>query len=643
MPTSRSGFRTVFKMEAFDGGLDTRHEIRQIDATESPECLNVVFDDRTVKTRQGSTVLNTQAVGSFACDGLFVAKYNSGNQSMVGFWDDTAYVLSGTTFATIPSSQGLYTGGNQVNSAMYLDIIFFGADSTNPYKYNGTDYTRHGIPDPSNTVSAYTLGTAGTLVGDYLYKIAYVNSYAAYSDLSSAAVGTITASNEIITLDTIPVAPQSFGVAQRAIYRTAAGTTTPYKFVALIADNTTTTYSDNIKDSLLGANADTDAGQPPDWIYAITHLDTLFVVDSTSPQYVYYSNLGNPFVFASTSFIKISNGDGEKITGLGVHSNSLIIYKENSVWALYMPTIVDTSWILIKTDAKYGCGSHRSILNYAGSQLYLGMKNDKIAGFFSLQGSTSEPNAQNLISSSLFGDDRSDRIEKDIFDLVESFKVNVTGIEFQNNLYLAVTHGTGSTQNNRIYVYDFHRRQGYSPTTGQKNELVGAWSPWTGLSVSAFVVYNGFLYGASSIADGFVQKLNDGTYNDNGAAINSYFWTKEFDENPADRDYEKDFRTGHFEVALTGDWDMGISHRTDSEDSSGKLNKINLDSGGNNWGTLVWGVDNWDAGVNRKNVKIILSGSRGKRVQFKFDNQNTASSWFKVIVGRFYYNRRGLR
>ena len=67
------GFRTVFEMEAFDGGLNTRDELRQIDDAESPDCLNVVFDDRTVKTRQGSTQLNTAAVGSFTCDGLFTA------------------------------------------------------------------------------------------------------------------------------------------------------------------------------------------------------------------------------------------------------------------------------------------------------------------------------------------------------------------------------------------------------------------------------------------------------------------------------------------------------------------------------------------------------------------------------------------
>jgi hypothetical protein len=631
------GFRTVFEMEAFDGGLNTRDELRQIDDAESPDCLNVVFDDRTVKTRQGSTQLNTAAVGSFTCDGLFTADYNNGTQSMIAVWDDSAYVLSGTSFQTIGSAQGVFASGNQVAFCMYLNIVFMGQSTTTPYKYNGTEFTRHGVPEPGNTTSAVTGGTAGNLNGDYLYKIAYVNSYSAVGDLQSVAVGTITASNEDIVLTSLPVAPQSFGVAQRQIYRTDAGTTTPFKLIATINDNTTTTYNDNIASSAAGIEADTDAGLPPNWRYCVVHQDRLFVVEDVSePQYLWYSNLGDPFIFPSTSFIKIARGDGEKITGLGVHSNSVIIYKENSVWALYMPDTTATNWVLIRTDAKYGAASNRSIVNYTGTQIYAALRNTKLVGFYGMVGSTSQPQAVNLISSSLFADERSGTIEDDIFDFQRSYAENIAGIEYKNKLYFAVTYGTGQTTNNRIYVYHFHKRT-------KSGRVIGAWVPWTGLNINQFTVHDGKLYGSSSTPNGFIYQLEDGTYNDDGSAIDSYMWTKEYDEAANDRDYEKDFRTAHFEVENTGNYEMGISYRTDSEDASGQLTQVNLDAGGTNWNTGVWGVDNWDAGVNRKNVKIILGGSRGKRIQFRFDNRNTADRWFKVIIGRFYYNRRGLR
>jgi hypothetical protein len=635
MPGRGPGFRTVFGMEAFDGGLNTRMEPGQVHPTESPDCLNVIFDDRSVKTREGTSILNTAAVGSYVCDGLFTATYSDDTQSLIGFWDDAAYVLSGTTFQTIGSSQGLYSGGTRVEATMYQDIIFFG-QGIEPYKYNGTEFTRHGVDEPTNTISAVTGGTAGgNLNGTYSYKVAYVNSYAAVGDLSSGAV-TVTAANEDVVLTSLPVAPQSFGVAQRYIYRTDNGGST-YKYIDTVADNTTTTYNDNIASASAGAAADTDAGKPPNWRYAITFQDRIFCVETGSEaSYLWFSNLGNPFIFASTNFIRVDRGAGERIKGIAAHGNTVLVYKENSVYSIYMPDTTASNWILTKTDAKYGAASHRALIDFQGSQMYLGIKNSKITGFYKMMGSLNEPVGQNFVSSNLFGDDASDRIEDDIFDLQESYMENAAGVEFKNKLYFAVTKGSGNTTNNRIYLFDFHRRTGGS-------DVVAAWSPWSGINAAMFAVYNNNLYVGSSTANGFVYQLEDGTYTDNGSAIDSYYWTKEFDESQRDRDYEKDFRTAHFEVENTGDWNMGILYRTDSESATGNLTEINLDQGGNNWNTLVWGTDNWDAGTSRKNVKINLSGSRGKRIQFRFDNRNTASRWFKVVRGRFYYNRRGLR
>lgn len=631
-----AGFRTVFKMEAFDGGLNTRHEVGQIDSTESPDCLNVIFDDRSVKTREGSTTLNTAAVGSFVCDGLFTARYDNGNQSMIGFWDDTAYVLSGTTFQTIPSSQGLFTGGSRVEACSYLDLMFFGQGST-PYKYNGTDFTQHGVNEPTNTVSAASGGTAGgNLNGTYSYKIAYVNSYAAVGNLSSGAV-TITVTNEDVQLTSLPTAPQSFGVNDRYIYRTDDSAST-YKFIGALGDNSTTTFVDNVASSAAGAEGELDAGLPPNWKYAVTFQDRIFAVeDSSEPSYLWYSNLGDPFIFASTNFIKINRSDGATIKGISIHANSILLHKSNGkIWAVFMPDTTASNWILIDTNSKYAAVSHRSIVNFQGSQMFLGGKLGKITGFYKFQGLLNQPVAQNFVSSNLFADDASDRIETDVFDFEESFAENCAAIEYKNLLYFAVTKGSGNTTNNRIYVFDFHRRTG-------KRTVVAAWSPWNGINGAMFTIFNGNLYVGSSTANGTVYQLNDGTYNDDGSAIDSYLWTKEFDETPQHKDYEKDFRAAHFEVENTGDWEMGILWRTDSEDSTGNLKTFNLDAGGKNWGSLIWGVENWDAGTNRKNVKLSLNQSRGKRIQFRFDNRNTADRWFKVIRGRFYYNLRGLR
>jgi hypothetical protein len=125
-----AGFRTIIPMEAFDGGLNNKYEPAIIEDNEAQDALNVVFDDLGgVQTREGYTLLNTAAVNSNPCDGLFTAKWNNGNESMVAFFGTDMFVLSGTTFVTVASAQGNYTTGTHKNMAMYQNVLFIGNGS----------------------------------------------------------------------------------------------------------------------------------------------------------------------------------------------------------------------------------------------------------------------------------------------------------------------------------------------------------------------------------------------------------------------------------------------------------------------------------------------------------------------------------
>lgn len=103
------------------------------------------------------------------------------------------------------------------------------------------------VTAPSAALAA-AAGAAGVLTGDYLYKYTYVNAYGETtgSPAMSAAV-TLTAQKANLTLITAGGAT----VTSRRIYRTVAAGSV-YKYLATIADNTTTVYVDNIPDSSLG-------------------------------------------------------------------------------------------------------------------------------------------------------------------------------------------------------------------------------------------------------------------------------------------------------------------------------------------------------------------------------------------------------
>ena len=131
----------------FDGGLNSKFPKQLIQDNESPDCLNVVFGDGAVETRQGLTKLTTASIGSFACDGLYTHHDNSGAQTMVAWFGGTAYTWDVSTFATIASAQSIYSSSERVFAAEYENHIFFGNGSQTPYKYGGdsSEFTRHGI------------------------------------------------------------------------------------------------------------------------------------------------------------------------------------------------------------------------------------------------------------------------------------------------------------------------------------------------------------------------------------------------------------------------------------------------------------------------------------------------------------------
>jgi len=264
----------------FDGGLDSKFDKELLPENESPDCLNVIFDQGAVETRGGITQLSTSTVGSYICDGLFTRTDNDGaNQTMVAWFNGNFYDFNATTFTTVPSGQSVYTAGLRVCAAEYENYIFFGNGSGTPYKYGGDSdsFTHHGVDVPSTAIgSVDTAATGNALTGDYQYKVTYVNSNLVEGDTSEATT-TFTAATENIALTDIPIAPQSFGVNSRRLYRTEDGGST-FKRLTTLNDNTTTSYDDAISDGSLGVSAPTDNGAPGNYSAILYHQARMFIL-----------------------------------------------------------------------------------------------------------------------------------------------------------------------------------------------------------------------------------------------------------------------------------------------------------------------------------------------------------------------------
>ncbi len=628
-----------YPLPAFDGGKNNKYEPYIIADNESPDCLNTYANDLGgAQTRFGSRKLNTTPVGSMANHGLFTLRYDNEHQTMVGWWGGSLHALGGvSTFSTVPSAQSVYTAGVPVCQVMYQDIAFFGNGHSPNYKYTGSAFTRMGIPQPNSAPSiAGTGGTGNVPAGDVRYKVSYMNSFVVEGDVSLPTTTFTISASSVVSLVSIPIAPQSFGVAARKLYREDATTSGLFKLVTTINDNVTTVYTDDIESTALATEAPEDQGEPPPFEMAVVHKERIFMKSPGDPL-VYYTDLGNPFVVKVLNFQKVGDGDGEMVRGLGVHADSVACYKDTVPWLIYMPDTDPDNWSPIKTNAKYGAAGHFSICDYETYQMYLGRNFEGVVNFAALQGAASSPDRVDLNVTGIIADSKSDRIEPDIRLFERGLLSKVFGIRFANRLFYSVPYGQGVSQNTRIYVFDYFQRD--------KSRANGAWWPLEyPFGVSYMTIYDGKLYAAVNDATGFVYRLEvPDFYADEAAAIDSYMWTREFEGHEELEENHKDFRRLNLTLGTLGNWDIGISHREDSDISEGDRQTVNISPGGGLWGTLVWGVGTWGGGVERKPFKIELGTAQGTKIQFKFDNGNVAGQAFKVLRGTLFYNDRGRR
>ena len=118
-------------------------------------------------------------------------------------------------------------------------------------RQNQVDGTVSSITAPATAATATLNAVAGSLsIGAYSYYIEYANAAGELSSPSPLSnIITTVSGSQRINLSVIPISTDPL-VTSRKIYRTKADGST-YYLLATIADNTTTTYADNIADSSL--------------------------------------------------------------------------------------------------------------------------------------------------------------------------------------------------------------------------------------------------------------------------------------------------------------------------------------------------------------------------------------------------------
>lgn len=200
------------------------------------------------------------------------------------------------------------------------------------------------ITGPGSSVPTLASGGAGVLTGEYRYRVSFRimsgTTVLTESPLSNIA-GPITLSSNDVDLSVIPTSGTS-GVNARGIYRTTNGGA-DFFLLTTIADNVTTTYTDNASDYDLAllplahtlGNAPGVDGTDRLRLLA-SWKDRIWGSPANEPDKVYYTENRVVYAWGATQFVTVQpvGQDLVGVTGFAPRRDDLLVGKRRSLWII---------------------------------------------------------------------------------------------------------------------------------------------------------------------------------------------------------------------------------------------------------------------------------------------------------------------
>ena len=330
--------------------------------------------------------------------------------------------------------------------ALTFKNVWYGCNGTDAVQaYDGSNVEDAGVPIPT-APSAVDAAVAGNPDGTYKYKVIYQIENYQEGTASAESTEVVVVTNKITV--TIPVSSNS-RVTDRTIYRTQDGGSIFY-FLATVADNSTTTYLDDIADGSLDTTiiAPTDYGAPPAFRYMYLHKSRVFggrVVGNLSR--VAYSDIRSgtsyPDVFPSNNFFDVIKDNGEDVTFVGEDNfGQLIIMKPSAVIKLNTDTDDPVGWSgftdVLSTN---GCVAPYSAVKTPLGIIYVTRYAERKKRLMLWNGTKSEP---------IF-----DEIEPILSSVVESRLSDIVCHYQSGHYYISYTDSdSGNPYNDRVIIID---------------------------------------------------------------------------------------------------------------------------------------------------------------------------------------------
>jgi len=518
----------IYRQSDFGGGLNSRSAEHLIHSTEAVALQNATLSAKRglLRRRNGYTKYNSSQIDSNPIHGLYRYYKNDGSAYLLTSSGTKIYLASATTLDATTLASGLTSNLNWQFTTLE-DICLAGNGTNLTQRFDGTTMRRAGFAAPTSSVSLAT-GSAGALTGVYQYGVTFVYDDDA-EESSLSPTSSLTLSAQKCELTSIPRGQDNPtlnpGVTKRNIYRTEAGGSRFY-YLATIENDTATVYTDNAADTALDTDdeAPNDNGIPPRAKYIQSFANRVWyanVLDgltggSPTPSRVYFSALvasetspnatgtapihgAGPEIVPSDFWIDIEADDGDVITGLSVTLDSLIVFKEKSIWRIIGDN--PSNFEVQRADADIGCVAPRSIVKV------------ETLIYFLTGGDKPSVAATDGIRVVPIGERVQPTLEADIDKTAIS---TACAARYRYNYVLIYKSSTG-TENDNGLVYDY---------------IKGAWATVTNIPANVFSVWDGSsdtgqcFFGSALAGDVF--QYDTGT-SDNGSDITSVWQSKFYD------------------------------------------------------------------------------------------------------------------
>jgi hypothetical protein len=351
---------------------------------------------------------------------------------------------------------------------MAYDRLYL-CNGTDPLTYYDGDTitTFTAISKPTSPTCTRSGGSTGSFT--YSYKITAVT---AVGETDPTAAATATADFEPDDMDATHYMTVAWTASTSATGYNIYGRTDGYwRFLKYVEGQTTASWVDD------GTTSESEVFTPPTanstsgpiGKYITLYKESLFILgDPLNPSRLYYSGGGDKINDFSVSngggFIDVSKNDGQMGTGLIVFKNSLLCFKEDSIYQFEFTTSGLPQ--ITQVNAAVGCIAPRSIV---------AVENDIF--FASRRGVFTIGNESGFAFDVLRTNELSARVRSIFQSIEESYLEKISAVyatKSNVNLVIFSYTPTGGTYNSEALVYDRERL---------------AWYKWTNIRANCWVNY----------------------------------------------------------------------------------------------------------------------------------------------------------